>query len=90
MSEVQADLKKCARYEDFKDLYKKTVEPMAKYCEAMENYGLEHRQMTAMIAQFDETIAMKASKTDHLILTEELEKRVTSIIHENSVKTINS
>lgn len=68
LDQVAHDVKRCALYDDFKELYAKTVEPMSKFTQDMNDYGLEHSQMKEVIAGFDETLALKASKTDHMIL----------------------
>ena len=53
LDEVVRDVKRCAQYEDFKDLYNKTVVPVAKYTREMDDYSVEHRQIKEMISKFD-------------------------------------
>lgn len=50
---------------------------MQKYEKQMFGYQLEHQQMQIMIRQFDETLALKANKTDFLGLENQMEFKIT-------------
>ena len=64
LDEVKRDIKRCALYDDFKDLYNKTLVPMQKFQGEFNVYSLEHSQMKEMIKQFDENLALKSNKAE--------------------------
>ena len=68
-------------YDDLKDLYNKTVIPLVKFSDEYETYRFEHDQIKEMLARFDETMTLKSSKTDILIINDKLSKRVTKEEH---------
>ena len=77
LKEIKQEIKRCALYDDFKELYNKTLMPMQKYEKQMFGYQLEHQQMQLMIRQFDETLALKANKTDFMGLENQMEFKIT-------------
>jgi hypothetical protein len=88
LDELSAQIKRCALYDDLKDLYNKTVIPLVKFSDEYEKYRFEHDQMKEMLARFDETMTLKSSKTDILIINDQLSKRVTIEEHSNSENKI--
>ena len=58
------ELKRYAFYEDYKELYQKTVIPVQKFEEVILDHSKEHRQMKIMIKTFDENLALKSNKKD--------------------------
>lgn len=54
---------KCARYEDFKDLYNKVIPPMKVFEDRMKEMGDDYERSKEMIRRYDEIITEKASKT---------------------------
>ena len=61
---IQMDLKRFALYDDFKDLYNKTMKPMQKFQDQMHEYSQEHREVKAAVRSLDESLMGKANKTD--------------------------
>ena len=86
--ELDAQIKRCALYDDLKDLYNKTVIPLVKFSDEYETYRFEHDQIKEMLARFDETMTLKSSKTDILIINAKLSKRVTKEEHGDSENKI--
>ena len=42
LKEIKQEIKRCALYDDFKELYNKTLLPMQKYEEKIFKYQVEH------------------------------------------------
>lgn len=64
ITKIWIEFKRYAFYEDFKDLYQKTVVPMQKFEQEMLDFGKGHKQMEQMIKRFDENLALKSNKKD--------------------------
>ena len=64
ITKIWVEFKRYAFYDDFKELYQKTVIPVQKFEQDMLEFGRGHQQMEAMIKQFDENLALKSNKTD--------------------------
>ena len=74
---IQMDLKRFALYDDFKDLYNKTMKPMQKFQDQMHEYSQEHREVKAAVRSLDESLMGKANKTDFFDVRNQLEKKMS-------------
>lgn len=73
LTKLWTELERYAFYEDFKDLYQKTVIPVQKFEQELLEYDKDHKKMRQMIKQFDENLSLKSNKKDIWKLENDLE-----------------
>lgn len=77
LQKVKQDLKRFALYDDFKDLYNKTMKPMQVFQDQMHEYSTEHREVKAAVRALDEAIISKANKNDFFECRNTLETKMS-------------
>ena len=55
-------MKRFTLYDDFKELYKKTVIPVDKMQHELIGYYIDHKDIKGVVKNFDSTLSLKASK----------------------------
>lgn len=88
ITQIWVEFKRYALYEDYRELYDKTVKPMQKFEQEMIDYSKSHKQMELMIKKFDENLSLKSNKTDIWKIETDLDNFISQKELDDEVKKL--